>query len=319
MAEKDVKERKLNPRIAVLLLGTRLLRKQFWDVRKSPGDNRRSMEADSRLAGGRGEKVFCVNDYTIREGLAVRVYHPSAGTGLPAILFIHGGGWAVGSIDTHDNICRRLANRAGAVVISVGYRLAPENKYPCALEDVYSALQWACSEAGILGINPGKLAVAGDSAGGNLSAALCLLARARGGPPIRFQALIYPAVDAAHLDTESYRLNGKGYYLTKKNIEQVIPLYINKPDDVYDPYISPLLSKDLGGLPPGHIITAEFDPLVGEGEAYSARLSSSGVPCSVHRYLGMIHGFVSFTGFLPQAGQAIDEVARAIRDALGTK
>jgi len=222
----------------------------------------------------------------------------------------------VGSIETHDNVCRKLANLAGAIVVSVGYRLAPENKFPAGLEDVYAALQWISTEASALGGDTGRLAVAGDSAGGNLAAAVCLVTRDRGGPRIRFQALAYPAVDASNLDRESYHLNGKGYYLTRQVIAQVIPLYINRPDDVYDPYVSPLLAGDVSGLPPGLVITAQFDPLMSEGEAYAARLSDSGVPCKLHRYNGMIHGFLSFTGLLPQAGQAIAEMAGDLSQAL---
>ncbi|MCX6002785.1 MAG: alpha/beta hydrolase [Chloroflexi bacterium] len=202
------------------------------------------------------------------------------------------------------------------MVVSVGYRLAPENKFPAAVEDVYTALCWVYSKAISLGGDPGRLAVAGDSAGGNLAATACLLTRDRGGPHIRFQALAYPGLDASNLDRESHRLNGKGYYLTKKIIERVTLLYINESLDVLNPYISPLLAADVSGLPPGLVITAEFDPLLSEGEAYAARLSSAGIPCRTHRYNGMIHGFVSFTGLLPQADQAIEEMAAALSEAL---
>jgi len=303
-------------RVAVMLAGMRLINKEFYSIKISPEANRRIVERGSHLVAGRSEMILSISDTSIHHGLPARIYRPSAQTGLPVILYIHGGGWVVGSIATHDNICRKLANRSGAIVISVGYRLAPENKFPAALEDIYFALQWAHEEAGSFGGDPGRLAVAGDSAGGNLAAAVCLLARDRGGPPIRFQALAYPAVDASNLNRESYRLNGKGYYLTRKIIEQVIPFYINKPSDVFDPYVSPLLADDVTGLPPGLVITARFDPLMSEGEAYAARLSDSGIPCKLHRYNGMIHGFLSFTGLLPQSGQAIGEMAAALSEAL---
>ena len=310
------KRGKPDPRISVMLGVMRLLKKEFYDFKLSPDANRRSVVRDSRLAAGRSERVFSTADVSIRDGLASRIYRPSAQTGLPVILFIHGGGWIVGSIATHDNICRRLSNYARAVVVSVGYRLAPENKFPAALEDVYAALQWARSEAGSFGGDPARIAVAGDSAGGNLAAAVCLVTRDRGGPPIRFQALAYPGLDASNLDRESYRLNGRGYFLTKSAIERIIPLYVNKAAEVLDPYVSPLLAGDVGGLPPGLVMTAEFDPLRSEGEAYAARLSESGIPCRAHRYNGMIHGFMSFTGLLTQAGQAIGEMATAISEAL---
>ena len=310
------KRGKPDPRIAVMLAVMRLLHKEFYNFRLSPEANRRTVERDSRLPAGRSERVFSTADVSIRDGLTARIYKPSALTGLPVVLYIHGGGWVVGSIATHDNICRRLSNYARAIVVSVGYRLAPEYKFPAALEDVYAALQWVHAESGSFGGDPGRIAVSGDSAGGNLAVAVCLITRDRGGPPVRFQALAYPAVDASNLDRESYRMNGKGYYLTKSAIERIIPLYVNKAAEVLDPYVSPLLTKDVRGLPPGLVITAEFDPLLSEGEAYAARLSESGIPCSMHRYDGMIHGFVSLTGLLPQAGQAIGEMAAAISEAL---
>jgi len=309
-------KRNLNARIAVMLAAMRLLRKEFYDFNISPEANRHNMERDSRLAAGHTERVFATADINVHDGLRVRLYRPSNRSGLPVILFVHGGGWIVGSIATHDNVCRKLANRSGAIVVSVGYRLAPENKFPAGLEDVYAALQWAHAKAASFGGDPHRLAVAGDSAGGNLASAVCLVTRDRGGPPIRFHALVYPGLDASNLDRESYRLNGQGYFLTRKIIEQVIPLYINKPSDVFDPYVSPLLAGDVTGVPPGLVITAEFDPLMSEGEAYAARLFNSGVPCNLHRYNGVIHGFLSFTGLLPQAGQAIGEMANALSEAL---
>jgi acetyl esterase len=305
-----------DPRIAVMLAGMRLLHKEFYDFKISPEANRHGVERDSRLVAGCREKVFATADISIHDGLTVRLYRPSDQSGLPIILFVHGGGWIVGSIATHDNICRKLANRARAIVVSVGYRLAPENKFPAALEDVYMALCWVYSKAVSFDGDPGRLAVAGDSAGGNLAAALCLVTRDRGGPPVRFQALVYPGLDASNLDSESFRLNGKGYYLTKKIIESVTPLYVNDPAEVLDPYVSPLLAANFNGLPPGLVITAEFDPLQSEGEAYAAGLSSAGIPCRAHRYSGMIHGFVSFGGLLPQADRAIDEMAAALSEAL---
>lgn len=305
-------ERRLETRTAVVLAGMRLLKKEFFDFTISAEANRRVMERDSRLLVGPTEKVFRITDVNIYDSLAARIYRPTPASRLPIIIYAHGGGWVVGSIATHDNICRRLANRAQAVVVSVGYRLAPENKYPAAVEDVYTALKWAYAEAGSFGGDPGRLVVAGDSAGGNLAAAVCLVTRDRGGPPVRFQALFYPGLDASNLDSASYRLNGSRYYLTKKGIEKVISLYVNKPGDVLNPYVSPLLAEDSSGLPPGLVITAEFDPLLSEGEAYAARLLSRGIQCRSHRYNGMIHGFVSFTGLLRQAGQAIGEMAEAI-------
>ena len=184
------KRGKPDPRIAVMLAAMRLLKKEFYDFKLSPDANRRIVERDARLFAGRSETVFSITDVSIRDGLTARLYRPSAQTGLPIVLYIHGGGWVVGSIATYDNVCRKLANRAQAIVVSVGYRLAPENKFPAAVEDVYIALQWAHAEAVSFGGDPGRLAVAGDSAGGNLAAAVCLVTRDRGGPAVRFGAVL---------------------------------------------------------------------------------------------------------------------------------
>ncbi len=310
------KQDKLNPRLAAFLFANNLVRAKFYDIRLSPAANRRNTEFGSLLAGGRREKVFSTIDINIAPQLKIRLYRPSEKINLPIILFYHGGGWVVGSINSHDNICRKLANRASAIVISVDYRLAPENKFPAAVEDAFTALKWAHAGARSFGGDPGRIAVCGDSAGGNLATVTCLVSRDRGGPKIVFQALAYPATDAANLDTESYRLNGEGYYLTKPVIAQVIPLYINNNDEVLNPYVSPLLASDFSGLPPALVITAEFDPLRSEGEAYAGKLNESGIPCKLHRYTGMIHGFLSFGGFVPQADQAIGEIAAGITEAV---
>ncbi len=310
------KQGKPDPRLAAFLFANNLARSKFYDVRVSPAANRRNTELGSLLAGGRREKVFGTIDINITPRLRVRLYRPSDKIDLPVILYYHGGGWVVGSINSHDNICRKLANRASAIVISVGYRLAPENKFPAAVEDAYAALKWAHAEARSFGGLPDRIAVAGDSAGGNLAIVTCLVSRDRGGPKISFQALAYPATDASNLDTESYRLNGNGNYLTKPVIAQVIPLYVNNNDEVRNPYVSPLLAVDFSGLPPALVITAEFDPLRSEGEAYTAKLTESGVPCNLHRYAGMIHGFLSFGGFIPQGDRAIREIAGAISEAV---
>jgi len=310
------KQRRLDPRLAIFLFANNLVKAKFYDIRLTPAANRRNMELGSRLAGGRKEKVFGVVDIIINPGLKVRLYRPSEKIDLPVIIYYHGGGWVVGSIESHDNICRKLANRASAIVISVDYRLSPENKFPAAVEDAFAALKWAHAEARSFGGLPDRIVVCGDSAGGNLAAVTCLVARDRGGPRISFQSLVYPATDASNLDTESYRLNGKGYYLTRSVIQKVIPLYVNSDDETRNPYVSPLLAGDLSGLPPALMITAEFDPLLSEGEAYAARLSAAGISCKLHRYGGMIHGFLSFGGVIPHADRAINEIATAISAAL---
>jgi acetyl esterase len=190
--------------------------------------------------------------------IPVRAYTP-AGSGLrPLLVYFHGGGWVLGSLDTHDGICRELANGAGCVVVSVDYRLAPEHKFPAAADDCYAATQWAAAHAVELGAEATRLAVGGDSAGGNLAAVVAQMARDRGGPPIVFQLLIYPATVAA-FDSPSYRQNAEGYLLTAADMRWFWEHYLNGPADADNPYASPLRAKNLTGPPPALVITAEFD------------------------------------------------------------
>jgi acetyl esterase len=226
--------------------------------------------------------------------IPVRIYRPRVDAEpLPVIVFFHGGGWTICNLDTHEITCRNLANGADAIVVSVDYRLAPEHRFPAALEDSYAALRWAHDHADELRGDAARIAVAGDSAGGNLAAAVPLVARDRGGPTIAFQLLIYPALERS-FDTASYRENATGYFLTTAQMKWFWDQYVG--DDLAaaaHPYASPLLAADLTGLPPAHIVTAEFDPLRDEGEAYGRRLAEAGVPVDVRRYDGMFHGFFS--------------------------
>ncbi len=245
----------------------------------------------------------------------VRVYTP-LGTGpFPVVLFYHGGGWVQGDLDTHDWPCRAIAGRSGTVVVSVDYRLAPEHPYPAAVDDAYAALLWVRANGRLLNADPAKIAVAGDSAGGNLAAAVCLMARDRGGPAIAFQALIYPGLDSAHLDTESYRLFARGYMLDKAGVERFIGMYLPNKKDRTAPYASPLLAPSHAKLPPALVITAGFDVLRDEGEAYAKKLSAAGVPARSMRFPGMIHAFVSAPKLLPQSMQAIGEIAKELDKA----
>jgi acetyl esterase len=245
----------------------------------------------------------------------VRLYRPGVGV-RAAIAYFHGGGWCVGNVDTHDWTCRNLANRTGAVVASVDYRLAPEHCFPAAADDCYAAVAWLHAEADGLGVDPRRLAVAGDSAGGNLAAVVPLMARDRDGPPIQFQLLVYPVIDHS-FDTESYRVNATGYFLTRGNMEYYWTSYLGADGDGANPYASPLRAADLSGLPPALVITAEFDPLRDEGEAYGRALAAAGVPATVRRYDGMFHGFFSLGALLPAALDATDEAAGALRAVLG--
>jgi acetyl esterase len=248
--------------------------------------------------------------------LPVRVYTPEGQPPFPALVWFHGGGWVAGNLDTHDAGCRQLANEARCVVVAVDYRLAPEHKFPAAAEDCYAATKWVVANAASIGADAARLAVGGDSAGGNLAAAVCLMARDRGGPPLAFQLMVYPITDYCY-DTESYRANGQGYLLTEERMRFYWDAYLGSPAEGCHPYASPLRAKDLRGLPPALVITAEFDPLRDEGEAYAARLREFGVPADVSRWDGMIHAFFSMGGVIEETRLVRSEAARALRVALG--
>lgn len=266
---------------------------------------------------GEPEPVASVEDHTVPAGdaaLPVRIYRPDATGPLPALVYYHGGGWVVGNLDAVDVPCRRLANRAGCVVVSVDYRLAPEHKFPTAVEDAYAAARWVTANAGALGVDPARVAVGGDSAGANLAAVVALMSRDRGHFRLCHQTLLYPITNHA-FDTASYRDNAEGYYLTRDGMAWFWNHYLGDAQDGRHPYASPLLAPDHTGLPPALVITAEFDPLRDEGEAYGRRLAAAGVPVEVTRYDGMIHGFCWMPGVLAQGGQALDQAGDALRRA----
>ncbi len=246
--------------------------------------------------------------------IRIRLYRPSAQAVLPVVVFFHGGGWVMGSIETHDVYCRQLTNASGHAVVSVDYRLAPEDKFPAGLEDAYAATRWVSEHAAEIGVDAKRIAVAGDSAGGNLAAAVCLLARDRGGPGLAFQLLMYPVIDY-HFDTPSYRENATGYHLTRAAMIWSWRHYLKNELDGRSPYASPLRAQDLSGLPAALIMTAEYDPLRDEGEAYAERLRAAGVPVELRRYDGLIHGFARRTNVLDRAREALQDVASALRNA----
>ena len=248
--------------------------------------------------------------------IPVRILAPEGKAPLPALVYFHGGGWVVGSIDTHDALGRHLANAAGVAVISVDYRLAPEHKFPAAVEDAYAATAWVAAHAAAIGIDPTRIAVGGDSAGGNLAAVVALMARERGGPHLAFQLLIYPITDF-NLDTASYHENADGYFLTRDAMAWYWGHYLASPADGQHPHASPLRAPDLRGLPPALVLTAEFDPLRDEGEAFAARLAAAGVPVTLIRHDGMIHGVLRRSVQLERTRVAIAECAAALRRAFG--
>ena len=224
------------------------------------------------------------------------------------------GAGSSGDLYTHDGVCRSLTNAAGCIVASVDYRLAPESKYPVAAEDSYAALLWIVANAARLGIDPRRVAVGGDSAGGNLSAVVALMARDRKGPALVYQALIYPVTNY-DLDTPSYHENATGYVLTREAMRWFWRHYLAREEQGREPLASPLLAPNLTGLPPALVITAACDPLRDEGEAYAARLRDAGVPVTLTRYDGMFHGFVRMTRFLDKARAAVDEIGGSLRKA----
>jgi acetyl esterase len=246
--------------------------------------------------------------------IPVRIYSPQGPSPSPALIYFHGGGWVLGDLESHDHVCRALANSASCVVISVDYRLAPENKFPAAVYDSYAATEWIANHAAELGVDRSRIAVGGDSAGGNLAAVISLIARDKGGPNVVFQLLIYPATDM-RMSMPSIDENADGPLLTKAAMDWFVNHYLNHAGDRTDPLTSPLLASNLKGLPPAFIITAECDPLRDEGEAYGLRLEEAGVPVEVQRYAGMPHGFFSFGAALDSGRQAFADATSRLRSA----
>ena len=281
-----------------------------------PAEARRQATERFKPVAGTPEPVHSVENRRIpgpAGEIPVRVYTPDAPAPRPAMVYFHGGGWVICDLDTHDVICRAIARRAGAVVVSVDYRLAPESKFPAAVDDCYAATGWVASNAETLGIDRARISVGGDSAGGNLGAAISLKSRDEQGPPIALQAMVYPVTDLSSFSTPSYQEFAESHQLTRNMMEWFRAHYLANIEDAANPYASPLLARDLTGLPPALIITAECDLLRDEGEAYAARLAEAGVQVTCTRYPGMIHPFFSLSGVIPQALDAIQQVADAVR------
>ena len=256
------------------------------------------------------ERLAAVENGEIVPGLRVRLYRPEGEGPFPICLYFHGGGWVVGDLESHDHVCRSLASRGGAVVVNVDYRLAPEHRHPTALDDCLTALRWVESHAKDLEGDSSRISVCGDSAGGHLAAALAIRVRDEGGPRIASQLLIYPVTDR-NFETVSYREYASGYGLTRANMQWFWECY--HPSAELDSTAAPLRTKDLKGLPPATVITAEYDVLRDEGEAYARRLHKEGVAVRGTRFLGMNHGFIRLAAVYPQADRALTDLAGALR------
>jgi acetyl esterase len=273
--------------------------------------------AQIQAASGDPEPVAAVADRVVRGPggeLRVRIYQPDDGRDRPALVYFFGGGWTLGNLETCDAICRTLTNAVRCVTVSVEYRLAPEHPFPAAVQDCYAGTCWVAEHAAELGADADRLAVGGDSAGGNLAAAVTLLAREHGGPQLRHQLLVYPNTDYLS-DTESLHESTDPLLFNKWSVDWYWGHYLARERDGLDPLASPLRAPDLSGLPEATVITAEYDPLRDQGERYADRLRAAGVPVEARRYDGMVHGFFAMSGVLDQAKDAVayacDRLARA--------
>ena len=279
---------------------------------------RRTHAEQTRLVAGPPEPVAEVSEHAV-DGpggpIPVRVYRPETEERPGAIAYFHGGGWVVGTLDTYDPLARALANAAGAVVASVGYRLAPENPFPAAVTDCWAAVNWLADHADELGADPDRLAVGGDSAGGNLATVVARRARDAFVPSLRHQLMVYPALDPT-TSSASYRELAEGYLLDAVDMRWYWHQYVGCAHPEL-PDLAPAWA-DVGGLPPATIITAEYDPLRDEGEDYARRLDHAGVPVALHRFAGVTHGFFRWRAVTPAASDAMAVVGAALRDALST-
>jgi len=305
---------KLAPEIRALLEG--MAAQGGPAMETLPVAEARKGSADIAQLAGSAEEVGRVEDREIpgRSGrIRVRIYAPTGAGPFPGVAFFHGGGWVIGDLDTHDNICRAISRRADAVVVSVDYRLAPEHAFPAALEDCLDATRWMAENAAALAIDARRLVVAGDSAGANMATVVATHARDAGHPGVALQVLVYPVTNLSGFDTASHREFAEDHFLTRSLMQWFTSLYVPRQADRTKPEASPAFAADLHDLPPTLVITAECDPLRDEGEAYAQRLREHDVAVTLTRYDGMIHPFLNFMGVTPGAHKALDQIAAAIR------
>lgn len=278
-------------------------------------------QMSQRTAAVTPEPVARVEDRTVagpNGGIPIRIYTPGRAGPFGALVYFHGGGWVVGSIELTDQPCRMITNAAGCVTVSVDYRLAPEHKFPAGPEDCYAVTRWVAENAASLGCDPNRIATGGTSAGATLAAATALMARDRGAPKIAFQLLVYPATQR-ELDTASHRqFATDGYYiLSRADMDWFWGHYLASAADAANPYACPARATTLAGLPPAMVITAEFDPLRDEGEAYAMRLREAGVATVLKRYDGVTHGFFGMPSVVAKSRTAIAEASAALRAVIG--
>jgi acetyl esterase len=286
-----------------------------WEV--TPAQARANSRLSRSVVEPEIEPVHAIEDRTATGpggDIPVRVYKPDDQPGHPLVMLYHGGGWVIGDLDTEDTTCRGLCNRVNAVVVSVDYRLAPETVFPGAVEDCYAATLWAVDHADELGADPGRIATSGTSAGGNLSGAVAMMARDRGGPAIAHQVLFCPVIDC-DFDRPSYVRNAVDYGLTRQGMVWFWDQYTPAGTDRHSPYVSLIRASDLSGLPDATVIAAEYDPLLDEAVAYADALKAAGVKTRCTVYEGMTHGFNGRTGILDASKDALDEAAAGIRES----
>ena len=261
------------------------------------------------------EPVARVEDRTLDGRFRIRLYRPEGQAPFPILIYFHGGGWVVGDLESHDHVCRALARRSASIVVSVDYRLAPEVPYPGPLDDGETALRWVAAHAAEVDGKADRISVGGDSAGANLAAGLALRMRERGGPRIAHQLLIYPVTDR-NFETESYREFASGFGLTRANMQWFWDCYLPGVSGAPVPEAAPLRASSLKGLPPAFVLTAEYDVLRDEGEAFARRLNKEGVAVRGTRFQGMNHGFIRMAALFPQADHALTVLSQALRQAL---
>ncbi len=303
----------LHPQISALL--ERVARSALPAYHSVPAFVARRIYRDTRsVLAPRPPEIADTKLLIFDNAIAVRSYRPVLNETLPALVFFHGGGWTIGDLDTHDVVCRQLAVGARCAVFSIDYRLAPEHPFPAAVDDCFSATQYVYLNSERLKVDRTRIAVGGDSAGGNLAAVVALMARDMGGPPIAYQLLIYPATDQ-RCEFPSHERNGAGYLLTKEGIRFFRSGYLPNPKDHTDSRASPLLAASHADLPPAFVLTAGYDPLVDEGRAYAERLAQAGVDVTYREYSDMVHGFVLFGGVVDAANVAVAECCERLRGA----